>query len=159
MSYALDLELIKTFLTVLDAKGFKAAALRLNKTPGAVSMQIKRLEEVLGKRILERSNQGIALTSAGELLMELGHRLITLICEWLGDRRDTELKGPLNFGSPADYTPTILKKLIPIFQRDFAGVSPSIVLEPSRRLRPRVQSGSLDMAIVASEPEQNEGYP
>ena len=72
MSHALDLELIKTFLTVLDAKGFKAAALRLNKTPGAVSMQIKRLEGVLGKRILERSNQGIALTSAGELLRERG---------------------------------------------------------------------------------------
>jgi DNA-binding transcriptional LysR family regulator len=159
LSYVLDLELIKTFLTVLDAKGFKTAALRLNKTPAAVSMQIKKLEKVLGKRILERSNQGIALTSAGELLRERGQRLMTLNFELLGDMRDTELKGPLNFGSPADYTPIILKKLIPTFQRDFAGVSPSIVLEPSRKLRPRVQSGSLDMAIVATEPGCNEGFP
>lgn len=157
MSYALDLELIRTFLTVLDAKGFKSAAARLNKTPAAISMQIKRLEKVLGKRILERSNQGIALTSAGELLKERGQRLMTLNFELLGDIRDSELNGPLNFGSPADYTPTILKKLIPVFQRDFSGVSPFIVLEPSRSLRPRVHSGSLDMAIVAIEPEHNEG--
>lgn len=159
MSYALDLELIKTFLTIVDAKGFKLAAQRLNKTPAAVSMQIKKLETVLGKRIMERSNQGIALTSAGELLRERGNRLMTLSFELLGDIRDTELKGQLNFGSPADYTPTILEKLIPVFQRDFAAVTPSIVLEPSRRLRPRVLSGSLDMAIVACEPEQNEGFP
>ena len=159
MTHALDLELIKTFLTVLEAKGFKLAAERLNKTPAAVSMQIKRLEEVLGKRILERSNQGIALTSAGEVLRERGQRLMSLNYELLGDMRDNELKGHLKFGSPADYTPTILKKLIPIFQREFPGVSPSMVLEPSRVLRPRVQSGSLDMAIVAREPKQDEGRP
>lgn len=159
MDKALDLELIKTFLTVLDTKGFKSAAHRLHKTPAAISMQIKRLEELLGKRILERSNQGIELTSAGELLKERGRRLMSLNFELLGDIRDSELKGKLNFGAPADYTPTILKKLIPAFQREFAGVSPSIVLEPSRILRPRVQSGSLDIAIVAKEPEQEEGFP
>lgn len=159
MPQTLDLELIKTFLTVLEVRGFKPAAERLNKTPAAVSMQIKRLEDMLGKRILERSNQGIALTSAGEVLREKGQKLMSLNYELLGDMRDSELKGQLNFGSPADYTPTILKKLMPIFQRDFPAVLPSIVLEPSRSLRPRVQSGSLDMAIVAREPELDEGHP
>ncbi len=158
MALSLDLELINTFLTVLEAKGFKQAAERLNKTPAAVSMQIKRLEDMLGKRVLERSNRGIALTSAGELLKEKGQRLMSLNYELLGDMHDSELKGPLNFGSPADYAPTILKKLMPIFQRDFPGVSPSIVLEPSRVLRPRVHSGSLDMAIVACESDEDEGY-
>ena len=69
---ALDLELVNTFLGVVQAKGFKPAAERLNKTPAAVSLQIKRLEEILGARLLERSNQGISLTSAGEVLQEKG---------------------------------------------------------------------------------------
>jgi len=64
MPPALDLELIKAFLTVVESKGFKAAAEQLHKTPAAISQQIKRLEGILGHRVLERSNQGISLTSA-----------------------------------------------------------------------------------------------
>ncbi|WP_175514091.1 LysR family transcriptional regulator [Oceanisphaera psychrotolerans] len=152
------MELIKTFLTVLDARGFKPAAEQLNKTPAAVSMQIKRLEEILGKRLLERSNQGISLTPAGALLQHKGKRLMALNYELLGDMRENELSGAVNFGAPADYAPTLLKKLLPIFQRDFPRVSPSILLEPSRSLRPRVHSGILDMAIVAREGENQAGH-
>ncbi|WP_282607783.1 LysR family transcriptional regulator [Pelagibius sp. Alg239-R121] len=157
MPAALDLALIKTFLTVIDAKGFKPAAEQMYKTPAAVSQQIKRLEEILGKRVLERSNQGISLTSAGEILKEKGQRLLTLNYELLGDLRENELSGQLNFGAPTDYAPTLLQKLLPIFQTDFPRVLPNITLEPSRVLRRRVNAGTLDMAIVAREPGTNEG--
>ncbi len=158
MDPALDLDLVRTFLTVLEARGFKPAAQRLNKTPAAISMQIKRLETILGQRVLERSNQGISLTQAGEVLREKGQQLMSLNYELLGDMQGSDLKGRLSFGSPADYTPTVLKKVIPIFRKDFPGASPSIALEPSRILRPRIHSGALDMAIVAREPDQDEGY-
>jgi DNA-binding transcriptional LysR family regulator len=158
MPPAIDLDLIKTFLTVVDAKGFKLAAQQLNKTPAAISQQIKRLEEILGKRVLERSNQGISLTSAGEILRTKGLRLMSLNYELLGELRQDELAGPLKFGAPTDYAPPLLQKLLPIFQREFPRVSPSIVLEPSRSLRPKVASGVLDMAIVAREPGGEEGY-
>lgn len=157
MPAALDLELIKTFLTVWDARGFKAAAERLNKTPAAVSMQIKRLEELLGKRLLERSNQGISLTTAGELLREKGQALLSLNYELLGEFREDEPNGQLNFGTPADYAPTLLKEILPIFLREFPKVSPNIVLEPSRLLRPRLKAGTLDSAIVAREIGEQEG--
>ena len=158
MPPAIDLELIKTFLTVVEAKGFKLAAHQLHKTPAAVSQQIKRLEELLGKRVLERSNQGISLTSAGEVLRDKGQQLMSLNYELLSEMREEELSGPLSFGAPTDYAPTLLQRLLPIFQREFPLTSPSIVLEPSRCLRPRVASGTLDLAIVAQEPGTSEGY-
>ncbi len=157
MPLALDLELIKTFLTVVEAKGFKAAAEQLHKTPAAISQQIKRLEDAVGRRVLERSNQGISLTAAGEVLKEKGLRLMSLNYELLGDLRENELSGQLKFGAPTDYAPTLLQKLLPIFQREFPGLSPNIVLEPSRSLRPKVTAGTLDMAIVAREPGTEEG--
>jgi DNA-binding transcriptional LysR family regulator len=157
MPPALDLELIKAFLTVVESKGFKAAAEQLHKTPAAISQQIKRLEGILGHRVLERSNQGISLTSAGEVLKTKGQRLMSLNYELLGDLRENELAGQLNFGAPTDYAPTLLKKLLPIFQREFPKVSPKIVLERSRSLRPRVKAGTLDLAIVAIEPDTEEG--
>jgi DNA-binding transcriptional LysR family regulator len=153
----LDLELIRTFHTVLQEGGFKPAAERLNKTPAAVSMQIKRLEELLGQRLLERSNQGIALTAAGYILKEKGEKLLSLNYELLSELRQGELFGTLSFGAPTDYAPTLLQKLLPIFSREFPQVSPTIILEPSRSLRARVQSGALDMAIVAQEPGTDEG--
>lgn len=157
MPPALDLELIKTFLTVLEAEGFKPAAERLNKTPAAISQQIKRLEDLLGQRVLERSNQGISLTAAGEVLKVKGQRLMALNYELLGDMRENELAGTLNFGAPADYAPTLLQKLLPIFHRELPKVTPNILLEPSRSLRPKVNAGTLDMAIVAREPGAAEG--
>ena len=157
MPPALDLELIKAFLTVVESKGFKAAAEQLHKTPAAISQQIKRLEEILGQRVLERSNQGISLTSAGEVLKTKGQQLMSLNYELLGDLRESELTGQLNFGAPTDYAPTLLKKLLPIFQQEFPKVSPKIVLERSRSLRPRVKAGTLDLAIVAIEPDTEEG--
>ncbi len=157
MTPALDLELINTFLTICETKGFKSAAVQLNKTPAAISFQIKRLEDILGKKILERNNQGISLTTSGELLKEKGKKMMLLNYELLGDLRENELCGPLNFGAPADYAPTLLKKLLPIFLREFPKVSPNITLEPSRVLRSRIKAGTLDMAIVAREPETNEG--
>jgi len=157
MPAALDLELIKTFLTVWDARGFKAGSERLNKTPAAVSMQIKRLEELLGKRLLERSNQGISLTSAGEMLRDKGQTLLALNYELLSDFREHEPAGQLNFGAPADYAPTLLQELLPVFYREFPKVSPNIILEPSRLLRAKLKAGTLDCAIIAQEVAVDEG--
>ncbi|MEM7562936.1 MAG: LysR family transcriptional regulator [Pseudomonadota bacterium] len=157
MRPALDLELVKTFLTVIEAQGLKSAAEQLNKTPAAISQQIKRLEIAVGNRVLERNNRGISLTTAGEVLKEKGQQLMSLNYELLGDLRENELSGQLKFGAPTDYAPALLQKLLPIFQREFPKVSPKILLGPSRSLRPQVKSGTLDMAIVAREPDSVEG--
>lgn len=156
MSFALDLELVRTFHTVLDAGGFKPAAAILHKTPAAISLQIKRLEEILGKRVLERNNKGISLTPTGELLKSKGAQLLALNYELFGELQQEELLGPIRFGAPTDYAPTLLKNLLPIFEREFPKTEPIIVLEPSRALRAGVNSGAIDIAIVACEPDTHE---
>ena len=148
----------ETFLTVWEARGFKPAAEQLNKTPAAVSLQIRRLEEILDQRVLERSNQGISLTSAGVILREKGLQLISLNNELMGDFLESDLVGQLNFGAPADYAPTLLQRLLPIFRREFPRTIPNIILEPSRVLRPRVAADTLDMAIVARENSKEKGF-
>lgn len=77
--------------------------------------------------------------------------------ELLGDLQEHDLSGQLNFGAPTDYAPTLLQKLLPIFQQEIPRVSLSLFLEPSRSLRPKVSAGTLDMAIVARESDSLEG--
>ena len=153
----LDLDLIRTFLTVVENGGFKGAAEQLHKTPAAISQQIKRLESILNDRVLERNNQGIMLTSTGAILKEKGQHLMQLNYELLGELREKEITGPLRFGAPTDYAPTLLQKLLPVFQKEFPQISPVITLEPSRSLRPKINAGALDLAIVGREAETAEG--
>lgn len=155
---ALNLELVRTFLTVVETGGFKSAAEQLHKTPAAISQQIKKLESILGKRVLERSNQGIALTSARTMLKPQAEELLALNYRLLDHFRQHELAGQIRFGAPTDYAPTLLQKLLPIFKREFPRVSPILSLEPSRSLRAKIHAGSLDLAIVAREPEIEEGH-
>lgn len=154
---ALDLELIRTFLTIINTGGLKHAADKLNKTPSAISMQIKRLEEQLGRRLLERNNQGVSLTEAGRTLQRYGEHLIQTNNHLLAELRNDELSGVMTFGAPTDYTPTLLRKLLPLLRVEFPKIEPRIVLEPSRTLRKRVKAGDIDVAIVAREHDSDEG--
>lgn len=155
MTPALDLELIRSFMTVISEGDFKTAAGKLNKTPAAISQQIKRLEEILGQKLFERNNKGTTLTAHGNLLREKGQQLLKLNYEILGDMRQEDLAGRLTFGAPTDYTPELLQNLLPVFQQEFPKVDPVLVLEPSRSLRKKVVAGEIDIAIVAREPASN----
>ena len=65
MARNLDLTALRSFVAVADAGGVTRAAGMLNLTQSAVSMQLKRLEELLGLQLLDRSGRGIALTASG----------------------------------------------------------------------------------------------
>jgi len=151
MNVALDLELINTFLTVIATGGQKTAAAQLHKSPSAISMQLKRLEDMLGCRVLERNNQGITLTDAGHTVRAHGELLMRTNNLLLADLRRHEMSGVVSFGAPTDYGPALIHKLLPLLANEFPLIEPKVVLEPSRMLRGRVKAGEIDVAIVACE--------
>src|SRR5258708_28140004 len=65
----LDSTLLRAFVTVAETGAVGVAAARLARTQAAVSMQLRRLEEELGQRLLDRSPRGVQLTEAGQLLL------------------------------------------------------------------------------------------
>lgn len=152
MKPLLDLELLNTFATVVQEGGFKGAATRLFRSQGAVSMQIKRLEEQLGERLLERSNQGIRLTAAGERLLGYTDRLLRLNHETLGALRREPLHGQVHFGIPTDYARTFLDSFLPRLRESFPGLTPRITCDRSRILREKILRSELDIALVTGEP-------
>lgn len=74
----LDLTALRSFVTVADSGGVTRAALQLNLTQSAVSMQLKRLEESVGQPLLDRSGRGVALTPQGEQLAGFARRMLAL---------------------------------------------------------------------------------
>src|SRR5450755_3352805 len=77
-SLMLDLELLRSFVSVVDAGGFTRAGERVHRTQSTVSQQIKRLEEDVGQPLLIRNGKDVTPTDAGERLLSYARRLLSL---------------------------------------------------------------------------------
>src|SRR3712207_7286053 len=74
----LDLDLLRCFVTVAERGGFTAAGTALGLTQSAVSLKVKRLEELVRRRVFERTSRSIALTRDGETLLAYARRILAL---------------------------------------------------------------------------------
>ncbi len=153
MEPLLDLELLRTFCEVVKAGELKKAATAVFRSQAAVSMQIKRLEEQVGARLLERSNQGIQLTSAGETLLDYSKQFLRLNDRTLAALNLEQISGKMSFGIPTDYAQDFLSCFMPALTQALPRLDARISCARSRNLRQMVERGELDVAIVSGEPE------
>jgi DNA-binding transcriptional LysR family regulator len=111
----LDLSSLRSFVTVADVGGVTRAAGFLNLTQSAVSMQIKRLEESLGRSLFLRAARKLALSPEGEQLLSYGRRMLALNDEALSLLSSTACEGEIRLGVPHDVVypaiPTILRRM------------------------------------------------
>ena len=91
----LDLDLLRGFVTVAERGGFTAAGTALGLTQSAISLKVKRLEDILGKRVLERGARGVALTREGETLLAYARRMLALNDEAVRRTKDLAAGGVL----------------------------------------------------------------
>src|SRR5258708_24270122 len=73
-----DLELLRSFVSVVDSGGFTRAGERVHRTQSTVSQQIKRLEDDVGQPLLNRTGKDVTPTEAGERLLSYARRLLSL---------------------------------------------------------------------------------
>ena len=111
----LDLELLRSFVSVVDAGGFTRAGERVHRTQSTVSQQIRRLEEDLGQTLLNRDGRAVTPTEAGERLLSYARRLLALAEE----ARDVVARpgpdGAVKLGIPEDFAACRLAKLLAAF--------------------------------------------
>src|SRR5215212_5167059 len=91
----MDTRQLAAFCTVVDRRSFSQAAEALGVTQPAVSLQIRSLEERLGRRLLDRSGRRVEPTEAGRLLYRRAQRILQLE-EQLVDELAQEETGRLN---------------------------------------------------------------
>src|SRR6478735_8547837 len=113
---ALDLELLRTLVSIAEEGSFTRAASRIGRTQSAVSLQVRRLEETVGRDLLlRRKGGGIELTEAGRILLERSRELLALNDRILSDLRGRDVVGEVRLGAWDDYSnlslPETLKAL------------------------------------------------
>src|SRR5215470_14037811 len=111
----LDPDLLKAFVAVADQRSFTRAAIMLNRTQSAVSMQVKRLEERLGVALFHRTKANVDLSSAGEGLLGYARRILALNDEAVARLREHKIEGVVRLGVMDDYGTLVLPRLLASF--------------------------------------------
>lgn len=160
MSGLLDLDQLRTFLAIAESGSFTSAAANVHRTQSAVSMQMRRLEERIGKPLFERDGRRTRLTHDGEQLIAYARRLLRLNDETVAAFDDAELSGKVTLGTPDDYAERFLPEILARFARSNPRVEVTVVCEESVCLAKRVREGRLDLAIVThcADTEQSEVF-
>lgn len=143
----LDIDLLRTFVAIAESGSFTRAAEEVHKTQSAVSMQMKKLEEQIGRPLFERSGRSIRLSRDGLRLLDYAQRLVRLNQEASAAFTDPELQGSVVMGLPDDYD-RLLPSVLSAFARTHPQVELAVHCEGSVFLKERVEKGEIDLALV-----------
>jgi DNA-binding transcriptional LysR family regulator len=147
MSSPLDLDQLQTFCAIADCGSFTGAAQRVHKTQSAVSMQIKRLEERLGRTLFMREGRTISMTTDGDELYTRARRMLSINAEITDFFSDEHLTGTIRFGVPDDYAVRLLPIILSGFQRTHPGIAVAVSCKPSCELLDGMRTGEFDLIV------------
>jgi DNA-binding transcriptional LysR family regulator len=143
----LQIDYLRTFIALAETKGFTKAGIQVNRSQSAVSMQIKRLEDEVGKKLFERIGKTVKLTAEGNILIKYALRIVNEHDDAIRALSKPDLEGFIRFGSPEHYTVGILPKLL----AQFASTYPDVLVEMrcgnSDIIKRAVDKGELDVGI------------
>lgn len=153
----LDNDHLRTLIAIAETGSFTKAAEIVHKTQSAVSMQIRRLEERIGKNLFDKEGRTAKLTSDGERLLDYAYRMIRLNDEAVASFRSDRLTGRVRLGVPDDYAERYLPQILARFTASNPGIEVLVVCEPTPCLVANLQSMELDMAIITHSDRRNVG--
>lgn len=152
----LDIDLLRAFATVADLGGFTRAAEALLRRQSTLSLQIKRLEEAVGHRLIERTSRQLRLTSAGESLLPKAREILTLNDRLLAGFDEPTLAGRVRLGTPEDFATTHLPGVLARFAQAYPAVELEVTCDLTLTLMGRFRRGDFDLVLVKREPERSD---
>ncbi|MDI5985470.1 LysR family transcriptional regulator [Halomonas sp. M4R5S39] len=154
----MDLDLLRTYLAVVDTGSLTRAARQVHRTQAALSMQMKRLEEQAGCSLFFKEGRNLELTNDGKRLVSYTRRLLALHDEALSQLRTDASLPPLRLGSPDDYAQSLLPLLVDTIHDQHPRVQLQLTCAPTSKLRNLMDGGALDLAILTRAVNSDEGH-
>lgn len=148
-----DLDLLRTFVAIAEGGSFTRAADRLGRTQSTVSLQVKRLEDGLGKRLFLRDGRGVALSPEGEILLTFARRLLATAGEAYAVLSEPELRGAVRLGTPEDFATTHLPDVLWRFSRAHPQVALEVRCDFTANLLEDFERGAFDLVLCKREPQ------
>ena len=125
---SLDIDVLRSFAAIADTGTITLAAPRVGRTPAALSMQLRKLEDTLGHVLFERLPGGMRLTAAGERLMPHARRLIEAERAALDAFRAPDLEGEVSVGIIDDVAGVCLTQVLAGFAKSHPRVLVNVTM-------------------------------
>lgn len=146
----LDLDLLRSFAMVAETRHFTRAAERLHRAQSAVSMQIKRLEELVGVALLERSRRRVRLTPEGEVFRQYAGRMLRLNDETLALFGDRGVQGRVRLAA-TDTSMCFVPPILSRFAQSYPLIELELRCERSWTALDALEVGEVDLALVTQD--------
>ena len=152
----LDLDLLRTLVAIAETGSFSAAAAVVLRTPSAVSMQVKKMEELLGRPVFIRDSRSVNLTADGAFLLEHARRMLAMNRDAVARFVQPEVEGVVRLGAPDDVAERFLVDMLRRFADSHPNVTVNVVVDETVRMVSKLKDGALDMAIVSCDADSND---
>jgi DNA-binding transcriptional LysR family regulator len=159
-STELQFDWLRAFVAVVDAGSLSSAAEVIHRSQSAVSiqsavsMQIKKLEQAVGRPVLLRGPRRMELTPVGVELLSYARQMLSLHAETLTALHGPVLSGQVRLGVPDDYAASYLTPVLRAFANRHTQVEIVLSCVQSTALIPMVQREELDLALVSRDRPQ-----
>lgn len=146
-SRTLNLDALRSFVAICETGSFRRAAERVHKSPSAVSLQIGKLEDLLGVRLLDRDARHVAVTGHGQTLLGQARRLLGQNDDILAQYRHAPLQGRLCLSAPHDLGVTLVPGVLRRLSDMHPGVHIDVRLGASDAVLKGLTDGAVNLAL------------
>lgn len=143
----LESDLLRTFLAVAQAGSVTEGADRIHRSQSATSIQIKRLESLLGQQVFDRHGRGVVLSEAGRRLLPVAQEVTARLDQACRALSGTPVRGRLRLGIPDDHGRTRLTRIVAEFVRQHPEVELDVTCALSAGFPDALKKGALDLAV------------
>src|SRR5260221_2476230 len=153
----LDTGILRTLVTAQQLGGFNRAAKRVGRSQSAVSQQVRRLEEQLGKPMFRKEGRGLVPTEAGDVILSYARRILDLNDEAVAAVRGIAVGGSVRFGLQIDLTENWLPKTLALAKQAHPEIQVEVIADRSSVLIERLDKGQLDLALLIGGNQRSDG--
>lgn len=153
----LDIDLLRTFVVIAAERNFTRAAERLMRQQSTVSLQIKRLEDVLGHRLLDRTPRSVDLTPEGEAVLAYAQKILDLNDEVVSLTHEPQMQGVVRLGTPEDFATQHLPDILSRFVQAYPSVALEVTCDLTLNLAQGFRKGEFDIVLLKRERSSGSG--
>ncbi len=143
----LDLDTLRTFSVARELGGLGQAAEQLGRTPSAISLQMKRLQDDLGIALFRKHGRGLTLTEAGIVALDYARRILTLHDELLDSMQGAKVAGNIRVGCTQDFA-AILPSVLSHFSSLYPRMQVELRIEGNGVLADAIEASQIDLAVI-----------
>jgi len=148
MPVNLDTDVLRTLVAICDSGGVNRAAGLVGRSQSAVSLQIRKLEQQVGAAVFQKKGRGLALTGAGDVLLNYARRILALNDDAVSAVKGLAIEGSVRFGMPSDFAETWMPAVLGRFKRSHPDVHIEAKMDRNAALLEALDTGKLDLALV-----------